>query len=144
MVTHIAIHMLNIEGASLSEQLLRLHAHMNGLSACLNFSRKLNVFVHVLGGLLPECSVGNRSGDSSSLSTHSTLLFVCYSSYRSTTKGRLLEDHVHSAHCTLCSETTCTRVNGMPQKGHRITCCLHSVLEQHQQLQFILAQSNLK
>ena len=35
IVTHIAVHMLNIEGASLSEQLLRLHAHMNGLSSTL-------------------------------------------------------------------------------------------------------------
>ena len=38
-------------------------------------------------GLLPEYSVGNHSGDGSSLSTHGTLLLVCHSSYGPTING---------------------------------------------------------
>ena len=37
-----------------------------------------------------KASVGNRSGDGSSLSTHGILLLVCHSSYGPTINGRLL------------------------------------------------------
>ena len=59
-------------------------------------SWKLNVLVHLVGsnaGLLPECSVGNHSGDGSSLSKHGTLLLVCHSTYGPTINGRPLADH---------------------------------------------------
>ena len=46
-------------------------------------------------GLLPECSVGNCSGDGSSLSTHGTLFLVCHNSYGPTINGRLLADRTN-------------------------------------------------
>ena len=49
-------------------------------------------------GLLPECSVGKRSGDGSSLSTHGTLLLVCHSSYGPTINSRLLQTVQNYAH----------------------------------------------
>ena len=44
-------------------------------------------------GLLPECGVGDHSGDGSSLRTHATLLLVCHSSYGPTINSRLFADH---------------------------------------------------
>ena len=46
-------------------------------------------------GLLPECTIGNHSGDGSNLSTHGTLLLVCHSSYGPTINGRLLIDRTN-------------------------------------------------
>ena len=46
-------------------------------------------------GLLPECSVGNRSGDGSEFNTHGTLLLVCHGSYGPTINGRLLTDRTN-------------------------------------------------
>ena len=48
--------------------------------------------------LLLECSIGNRSGDGSSLGTHGTLLLVCHSSYGPTISDRLLTDHTNYTH----------------------------------------------
>ena len=46
-------------------------------------------------GLLPECNVGNRSGDGSSLSMHGTFLFVTAAIYGPTINGRLLADRTN-------------------------------------------------
>ena len=43
---------------------------------------------HGNAGLLPDCSVDNRSGDDSILSMHGTLLLVCHSSYGPTINGQ--------------------------------------------------------
>ena len=45
--------------------------------------------------LLPECSVGSRSGDGSSFWTHGTLLLVCHSSYGPTINDRPFADRTN-------------------------------------------------
>ena len=57
--------------------------------------------------LLPECSVGNRSGDGSSLRMHGTLLLVCHGSYGPTINGRLLAERPKTIHGGLRSQRLC-------------------------------------
>ena len=69
----------------------------------------MNILVHLVVGegqccatyCQIECSIGNRNGDGSNLSTHGTLLLVCHSSYGPTINGRLLTDHTKFAHAGL-------------------------------------------